>query len=162
MPAAEGRQQAGGEEVTRRFATLIALAFVALLATVAAQEPIVITPGPTTLAAPGLKVYTTFLGLPCGDAFPMPGCLPPEMQGWLVQIEGGDQPYFDVTLVYEDAEGRRHVHTQERVPRAEPFQGKPSFTAVPFRTGRAKSPPWFPTGTTVIRTEVWYSADGRP
>lgn len=140
---------------------LIVLAF-ASLAALPAQEPIVITPGPTTLAAPGLKVYTTFLGLPCGDAFPMPGCLPPQMQGWLVQIEGGDKPFFDVTLVYLDSEGRRHTHTIERVPRGESFQGKPPFTAVPFPVGRAKSPPWFPEGTTVIRTEVWYSADGRP
>ena len=126
------------------------------------MRSISITPGPTTLAAPGLKVYTTYTGIPCGPEFPMVGCLPAEMQGWLVQIEGGDKPYFDVTLVYEDAEGRRHTHTQERVPRAEPVHGRPSFTAVPFRTGRAKMPPWFPEGSTVIRTEVWYSADGQP
>lgn len=123
--------------------------------------PVTITVGPTTLAAPGLKVYTTFLGLPCGDAFPMPGCLPPAMQGWLVQIEGGsDYQYLDVTLVYTDADGSRHLHTQECIPRAESFQGKPPFTAVPFAVGRAKSPPWFPTGTTVVRTEVWPSRPG--
>lgn len=121
---------------------------------------ITITPGPTTLAAAGLKVHTTYLGLPCGPAFPMPGCLPPEMQGWLVQIEGGDAPHFDVTLIYADADGRRHAHTQECVPRSESYQGKPPFTAVPFRTGRAKMPPWFPEGTTIIRTEAWPSKPG--
>jgi len=205
--------ETGGEEVTRRLSTIVGLAFVALLATLAAQEtttirtgsggqwsgeltcwgsatgggcgkwdqtlkcngvivnggctidgrtatPIVITVGPTTLAAPGLKVYTTYLGLPCGPAFPMPGCLPPEMQGWLVQIEGGTDPHFDVTLVYTDATGRRHAHTQECVPRGAPHQGKPPFTAVPFITGRAKMPPWFPEGSTVVRTEAWPSKPG--
>lgn len=125
------------------------------------QDPIIIAPGPTTLSVPGLKVYTTFLGLPCGDAFPMPGCLPPQMQGWLVQVEGGSEyAAFDVTLIYTDTDGRRHLHTQECVPRSEPYQGKPPFTAVPFAVGRAKSPPWFPAGTTVTRTEVWPSRPG--
>lgn len=115
--------------------------------------PIAITPGPTTLAAPGLKVYTTFLGLPCGDAFPMPGCLPPERQGWLVQIEGGTMERFEVSFTWRDSEGIEHTETRN-VPRAAPFQGKPSFTAVPFAVGRAKSAPWFPVGTEKIRTVV--------
>lgn len=148
------------EEIGLLLAAIIILGNIAIA--LYGQEPIVITPGQTIISSPGLKVYTTYAGIPCGDAFPMVGCLPPEMQGWLVQIEGGDKLYFDVTLVYLDAEGRRHTHTQERVPRAEPYQGKPSFTAVPFRTGRAKMPPWFPEGSTIIRTEVWYSAYEQP
>lgn len=149
MPAAE----AGGEEVTRRLATLMALAFVALLATLAAQEPILITPADTTISSPGLKVYTTFLGIPCGDAFPMPGCLPPEMQGWLVQIEGGTMERFEVSFTWRDEKGVEHTEAKN-VPRAAPYQGKPSFTAIPFPVGRAKNAPWFPVGTEKVRTVV--------
>lgn len=135
---------------------LMAIALGALVGLAMAQEPITITPGLTTIAEPGLRVYTVPLGIPCGPEFPVPGCLPAAMQGWLVQIEGGDKPAYTVTLVYRDAEGRLHTHTQHGVPRITPDPSKPSWTVVPFRVGRAASPPTFPVGTVPVRTEVWY------
>lgn len=114
---------------------------------------IVITPGQTTISNPGLKVYATPLGPPCGDALPMPGCLPPEDQGWLVQIEGGDEQYFDVAFTWLDVDGKEHTKEEARIPRQPPFQGKPSFTAIPFRVGRAKNA-FFPVGTVAVRTVV--------
>ncbi len=142
---------------TLGYALIVATAFAFLyVSRMAAQEPITITPGLTTIAAPGLKIYTVPLGIPCGPEFPVPGCLPAAMQGWMVQIEGGDRPFFNVTLTYRDAEGRRHTHTQHDVPRVTPDPSKPSWTVVPFYIGRAASPPMFPTGTVPVRTEVWY------
>lgn len=117
------------------------------------KSGIIITPGTTTIASPGLKVYTTPLGIPCGEAFPMPGCLPAEMQGWLVQIEGGDEQFFDVAFTYLDTEGKEHTVEEARIPRQPSFQGKPSFTVAAFRVGRAKNA-FFPVGTTAVRTVV--------
>lgn len=134
----------------KAFALLACIAFGGALH---GQDPIVITPGQTIISSPGLKVYATPIGMPCGDAFPMPGCLPPEQQGWLVQIEGGDQQFFDVAFTWLDAEGKEHTAEAVRVPRAAPYQGKPSFTVIPFRVGRAKNA-FFPAGTVAVRTVV--------
>lgn len=139
------------EEIGLLLAAIIILGNIAIA--LYGQEPIVITPGQTIISSPGLKVYATPIGIPCGDAFPMMGCLPPDQQGWLVQIEGGDQQYFDVAFTWLDIDGKEHTEEQARIPRQPSFQGKPSFTAVPFRVGRAKNA-FFPVGTVAVRTVV--------